>query len=158
MNRLRLVRRDIASGSETELYPRYRTASVSSASNLTRRPAARFHGERGSEPTEADDPFHRRGHSGHPVSRRLRQSAASGRRVDPRWKHILFKAEDGRQRTRVWAVPSDGGEARKLDLSTEGIGKMDLSPDGTQLVFTGTKRKQELWMIKNLLPSHASRK
>ena len=63
-----------------------------------------------------------------------------------------------RQRTRVWAVPSDGGEARKLDLSTEGIGKMDLSPDGTQLVFTGIKWKQELWMIKNLLPAHASRK
>ena len=69
----------------------------------------------------------------------------------------VSEAQDGQQRTRVWAVPSDGGEARKLDLSTEGIGKMDLSPDGTQLVLTGTERKQELWIIKNLLPSQASR-
>lgn len=72
-------------------------------------------------------------------------------------KHILIKAEDGPQRTRVWAVPADGGPARKLDLATQGIGKMDLSPDGSQLVFSGTKRKQELWVIKNLLPSDLSR-
>ncbi len=72
-------------------------------------------------------------------------------------KHILIKAEDGKQRTRVWAVPVDGGPARRLDLATQGIGKMDLSPDGKQLAFTGLKRKQELWTIKNLVPASFSR-
>jgi Tol biopolymer transport system component len=68
-------------------------------------------------------------------------------------RHILFKAEDGKQRTRVWAIPANGGAPRRLDLATQGIGKMDLSPDGRQLAFTGSKRKQEVWVIKNLVPA-----
>ena len=159
MNRLRLVRRDIASGTETELY-RAVSGGVGFFA-LTIAPDGRrlaFMANVGPNQrhlmtlsTDGGTPviLYRGGYSN------PQPQAAVWTRDG---KHILFKAEDGRQRTRVWAVPSDGGEARKLDLSTEGIGKMDLSPDGTQLVFTGTKRKQELWMIKNLLPSHASRK
>jgi len=71
-------------------------------------------------------------------------------------KDILFKADDGGQRTRVWALPADGGSARKLDLVAEGIGKMNLSPDGTQILFSGTTRKRELWVINNLLPGLSS--
>ncbi len=159
MNRLRLVRRDIASGTETELY-----RAVSSGVGffaLTIAPDGRrlaFMANVGPNlrnlmtlSSDGGTPvILYRGGYGNPQP----QAAVWTRDGE----HILFIAEDGRQRTRVWAIPADGGDARKLDLSTEGIGKMDLSPDGTQLVFTGTKRKRELWMIKNLLPSHASRK
>jgi Tol biopolymer transport system component len=159
MNRLRLVRRDIASGSETELY-----RAVSDGIGffgLAISPDGRrlvFMANVGPNQrnlmtlsTGGGTPviLYRGGYSN------PQPQAAVWTRDG---KHILFKADDGRQRTRVWAIPADGGDARKLDLSTEGMGKMNLSPDGTQLVFTGTKRKQELWMIKNLLPSHASRK
>jgi dipeptidyl aminopeptidase/acylaminoacyl peptidase len=73
-------------------------------------------------------------------------------------KHVLIKAEEGRRRTRVWAVPADGGPARRLDVVVHGMGKMDLSPDGTQLAFNGTKTKEELWVIKNLLPAPLSKR
>ena len=160
MNRLHLVRRDIASGSETELY-----SAVSDGAGffaLTISPDGRrlaFMANVGPNqrhlltlPSDGGTPtvLYRGGYS-NPQP----QSAVWTR--DGR--HILFKAQDGQRRTRVWAIPSDGGEPRKLDLSTEGnIVRMDLSPDGTQLMFTGTIRKPELWVIKNLLPVRTSQK
>jgi Tol biopolymer transport system component len=71
-------------------------------------------------------------------------------------KHILVAANDGGQRARVWALPADGAPPRKLELVAERIGKMSLSPDGTQLLFSGTTRKRELWVIDNLLSGLSS--
>jgi Tol biopolymer transport system component len=158
MNQLRLLRRDMETGTETELY-----RAVSDGVGffgLTISPDGKrlaFMANVGRDErhlmtlsTDGGTPvvLYRGGYANP-------QPQAAVWTADAR--HILFKAEDGRQRTRAWAAPADGGPARKLDLATEGIGKMDLSPDGSQLVFTGTKRKQELWVIKNLLPSHLSR-
>ena len=155
---LRLLRRDLDSGTETELYravsdgvgffglsisPDGRQLAFMANVGPNRRDLMTL-------PTEGGTPvvLYRGGYANP-------QPQAAVWTRDGR--HILFKAEDGTQRTRVWAVPADGGPARKLDLATEGIGKMDLSPDGSRLVFSGTKRRQELWVIKNLLPTPLTR-
>jgi len=72
--------------------------------------------------------------------------------------HLLFKAQDGNQLTRVWALPAAGGTARKLDLVAQGIGRMDLSPEGAQLAYSGTSWKREVWIINNLLAGLSSTK
>jgi hypothetical protein len=66
---------------------------------------------------------------------------------------VLMAVADGENSRRVWAFPADGGEPRKLNLAMQGILKMDLSPDGGRLVFTGTQRTPELWTITNLIPN-----
>jgi Tol biopolymer transport system component len=151
---LRLVRRDLSTGQETELY--YRASSGFPAFHgLSISPDGRRLAfivnvgpdERhlmtlsvdGGVPTVLY-----RGGSGNPLV----------------WtedgKHILFKVNEGGLRDRVWALPADGGPARKLDLVAEAIGKMSVSPDGTQLLFSGTTRKRELWVINNLLSGLSS--
>ena len=159
MNSLRLVRRDLATGGETELY---RAASDGVGFfGLTISPDGRrlaFMANVGPNqrhlmtlPVEGGTPqvLYRGGYAN------PQPQAAVWTRDG---KHILFKAQDGRQRTRVWALPADGGPAHKLELVAEGIGKMNLSPDGTQLLYTGTTRKQELWVINNLLPHLSSKR
>ena len=66
-------------------------------------------------------------------------------------KYFLAVTEETTSLRRVWAFPVDGGEPRKLDIVFESIGTADLSPDGKQLAFTGGQTKGEVWTIKNLL-------
>lgn len=158
MNRLRLLRRDLDSGTETELY-----RAVSDGVGffgLSISPDGRQLAFMANVGPNKRDLMTLSTAGGTPVVL-YRGGYANPQAQAAVWtrdgRHILFKAEDGTQRTRVWAVPTDGGPARKLDLATQGIGKMDLSPDGSRLLFSGTKSKQELWVIKNLLPSPLTR-
>ena len=66
-------------------------------------------------------------------------------------KYVLAVAEETTSLRRVWAFPTDGSAPRKLDIVFESIGTADLSPDGKQLAFTGSQSKAEIWTIKNLL-------
>jgi hypothetical protein len=66
-------------------------------------------------------------------------------------KYVLGAAEETKSLRRVWAFPVDGGEPRKLDILFELIAAADLSHDGKLLAFTGTQTDGEVWMIKNLL-------
>jgi Tol biopolymer transport system component len=66
---------------------------------------------------------------------------------------IITAADDGRTRYRYVAFPAEGGEPRALDLSMQGLGTADLSPDGRRLVFTGVEGRAEVWTIRNLLPA-----
>jgi Tol biopolymer transport system component len=67
-------------------------------------------------------------------------------------KYVLAAAEETKSLFRVWAFPVDGGEPRKLDIVFEGIAAAHLSHDGKQFAFTGTQTNGEVWTIKNLLP------
>ena len=66
-------------------------------------------------------------------------------------KYVLAAAEETKSLRRVWAFPADGGEPRKLDIVFEAIANAELSHDGKLLAFTGVQTKGEVWMIKNLL-------
>ena len=72
-------------------------------------------------------------------------------------RFVLVTCYDGGLR-RVMAVPADGGEPRRLDVAMDNIRDLNLSPDGRRLVFTGFRRDPELWVVKNLLPAfHGAR-
>ena len=64
-------------------------------------------------------------------------------------RNVLVHAKDGRL-TRLWAIPAEGGEPRKLDLAMETISQPAVSPDGRRVAFTGGQTKSEVWMIQNL--------
>jgi Tol biopolymer transport system component len=67
-------------------------------------------------------------------------------------RHLLAICDDG-QRRRLWAVPSDGGPARKLDIVMDGINAPGVSPDGGAIAFTARTREPEVWTVANLLSS-----
>ena len=67
----------------------------------------------------------------------------------PDSRHLLIHAKDGRL-TRLWAVPSEGGAPRKLNLAMEILSQPAISPDGRRVGFTGGQTKSEVWMIQNL--------
>ena len=65
-------------------------------------------------------------------------------------RFILVVGWSGDNRS-VWAFPSEGGEPRKLDLTMPRIRLTDVSPTGLRLAFTGTKTTPEIWELKRLL-------
>jgi Tol biopolymer transport system component len=67
-------------------------------------------------------------------------------------RHLLAICDDG-QRRRLWAVSSDGGPARKLDIVMDQIAAPIVSPDGRLIAFTATKQEPEIWTVANLLSS-----
>lgn len=159
MNDLRLVRRDLATGKETELYRAssdgvgFFGLSISPDGSRLAFMANVGPNQRHLMTLSVDGGTPLvlyRGGYGNPMA---------GTAV---WTHdgryILFKANGGAERTHVWAIPSAGGTARMLDLVGERIGKMHLSTDGTKVVFSGATQKRELWVINNLLPGLSSKK
>jgi Tol biopolymer transport system component len=78
-------------------------------------------------------------------------------------QHVLVVFEDGPADGRPWsrrlvAIPADGGAPRKLNVRMEVITGASLSADGRKLIFTGALRSQEMWVLKNLIaPARASR-
>ena len=76
-------------------------------------------------------------------------------------RHIIAAAGDYSKHTGVLkAYPVDGGDPRIIDpqVAVEGIFSPSLSPDGKQVVFSGTRVFREIWVVKNLIPDvHASR-
>ncbi|MEO8519941.1 MAG: hypothetical protein ABI603_01180 [Acidobacteriota bacterium] len=153
MNLLRLVKRDLETGQESELYRVVSDAvgffglSVSPdgarlAFMVNQGPGTRAVVTLPSSGGDAVTLY--RGDYAHPTP---------GAGVWTRdGRYLLMAADDGPSRQRIWAFPASGGEPRKLDLTMQGIRKMDLSPDGLRLVFTGTQSKPELWTISNLIP------
>jgi Tol biopolymer transport system component len=52
---------------------------------------------------------------------------------------------------RLWAIPADGGERRRLDITLPGLEGLSVSPDGRHLAFAAFQTKGEVWVIQNLL-------
>jgi Tol biopolymer transport system component len=57
----------------------------------------------------------------------------------------------------LWAVPVDGGPPKALGLSRRGgLSAASFSPDGKRLAFTGGDSSSELWSLTNVLSSPAT--
>jgi Tol biopolymer transport system component len=52
----------------------------------------------------------------------------------------------------VFSFPREGGEPKPLGFGLHQKACLDLSPDGTQMVFADEQWSNQLWMIKNLFP------
>jgi Tol biopolymer transport system component len=52
----------------------------------------------------------------------------------------------------VFAFPRDGGEPKPQGFGLHQKACLDLSPDGSQMVFADEQWSNQLWMIKNLFP------
>jgi Tol biopolymer transport system component len=145
----RLVRRDLETGIETELYRTgnytlFFSAAISPDGNrlafLAGAGLMIVPTDGRTSPTEiARGPF-------------LLLPAAEQSLV---WSHdgryVFVVGRDEEKGQRVWACPAAGGEPRKLDLAMEQIRLTDVSPDGRRLAFTGTQREPEIRAIRNLI-------
>jgi hypothetical protein len=55
-------------------------------------------------------------------------------------------------RTDLLAVPVEGGTPKPLGITMGPMGYLSFTPDGGQLLFSGRTRKQEFWVMHNLMP------
>ena len=67
-------------------------------------------------------------------------------------RYLLFRAADA-DSGRLQAVPVAGGNARPLDISMPGLRSPSVSPDGRRIAFTAGASREELWVVRNLLTS-----
>ncbi|MDQ6707290.1 MAG: hypothetical protein M3Z85_15100, partial [Acidobacteriota bacterium] len=154
---LRLMKRDLASGRDTELY---RTESLAygffklAVSPDGSQIAFLANGSRSNERFLITVPTN--GGSAHELHR--------GSYNDPlpnscAWTHdgahVVIASWDSASRTsRFKAIPLAGGDARPLAISMPNLSDLTVSPDGRRVAFHGgTASSEELWMIRNLLPN-----
>ncbi len=64
-------------------------------------------------------------------------------------RNVLVHAKDG-PLNRLWAIPTEGGAPRKLELTMKTLNSVVVSPDGRRVGFTGMQTKSEVWVIQNL--------
>jgi Tol biopolymer transport system component len=166
---VRLVRRDLATGQETELYradyfqsgEAFFTPSISP--DGLRLAFVAFNDAR--EPTLMTVPA-----AGGAPARPLAHGKFLPGPGDP--DQTLQWTKDGRfilvanyesasayeEVRRVWAIPSEGGEPRKLDLAMPGLRLTDVSPDGRRVAFAVTTTTPEIGVFSNVLGVAANRK
>jgi Tol biopolymer transport system component len=72
-------------------------------------------------------------------------------------RHIVLGAKCGtRVELQLCALPVEGGSLKTLGLGMQGITLAMISADGRRIGFTATTSAQELWAIRNLLPQSAA--
>lgn len=78
----------------------------------------------------------------------------------PDGHHVLISGRQAGARdalNELWAVPIGGGEPRAVGLQRRGgISAVSFSPDGKRLAFTGGDRSSELWSLTNVLGTAAT--
>ena len=70
-------------------------------------------------------------------------------------RYILFtqEARAGPQAiAELWRVPAEGGEPQRLGLAMEHLREVRVHPDGQRLAFVGGRDKYEVWVMENFLP------
>jgi Tol biopolymer transport system component len=157
-NLLHLMRRDLKTGEETDLYHVQSDGvglfglSLSPdgkrlAFNLNLLPAESAAGPRAMRVLSID------GGASQDLMRGPYSCPAPGSGAwTPDGRYLLAVCDDG-QRRRVWVVPSDGGAPRKLDIVMDQINAPSVSPDGRMIAFTAQNRDPEVWTVTNLLSS-----
>lgn len=71
----------------------------------------------------------------------------------PDGRHLIVTGKCGPGvEEQLCALPSEGGDLRSLGQGMQEISSRMMSADGRRIAFTGSTRKQELWVIRNLFP------
>jgi Tol biopolymer transport system component len=145
-----LIKRDIKSGLETELYRmNVRLPFVVSLSPDGQRLAIVSREEQRAiqilpaSGGQARDLYRFKHSGGHPT---WLDWTADGR-------SIIFSKRNEDRGWGLWRISVDGGEPRSLGISTGYIDVVCVHPDGKRLAFsTGTNEGPELWVMENFLP------
>ena len=68
---------------------------------------------------------------------------------------LLFVRQHGPgdSKTDLWLISARDGEARKLDLTAEGMRDLCMHPDGRHVAFTAGPSRSEVWVMENFLPA-----
>jgi len=79
------------------------------------------------------------------------------RGADARWtpdgKYVLFMKYDvDEKESSFWRISSEGGEPQKLWQSKKSDTDLSIHPDGKQIAFTTFKEEIEIWVMENFLP------
>ena len=56
------------------------------------------------------------------------------------------------QSSELWLVPTEGGDARKVDFPAMSVRQMRMSSDGRTIAFTSGVASGEVWVAENILP------
>lgn len=72
-------------------------------------------------------------------------------------QHVLFSkggppTGPEEQRLELWRIRADGTDPRKTGLAMRGFRDISPHPDGRRIAFTAGQQKFEMWMMENLLP------
>jgi len=158
-NLLHLMRRDLTTGKETDLYQVANSDGIGLfglslspdgkqlAFNLNVPPDGRTEGPRAMRIVSID------GGTPREIMRGSYSCPAPGGAAWTRdGRYLLAICGDG-QRSRLLAVPSEGGPGRRLDVAMDQIEAPVVSPDGRTVAFTAMKREPQVWTVANLLSS-----
>ncbi|MFQ5817037.1 MAG: hypothetical protein ACE5H2_03655 [Terriglobia bacterium] len=164
-----IVRREVETGQEKELY---RAVPPAFVSNFALSPDGQRLVFRGGEdyamhdvldvlkvmPATGGEP---RDLMRVPVAEYHNISGIAGLAWTPDGAHLLFGrwrnwSADGR--VELWRVPAAGGEPQKLGLAMEGLRGVRIHPDGRRIAFTAGSDKGEVWVLENFLPERKTEK
>ena len=71
-------------------------------------------------------------------------------------RYILFATDRffGEDRSALWIVPAEGGEAQRTDLVLPSrIGEISFDPNSDRFAFATDSRRTEFWVMENFLPA-----
>lgn len=163
-DRSRIVRRDLETGEEQELYRAVPPAKVHHwpTSNLAVSP----NGQRLAFVwTDAKDVDRATALMVQPTAggepRELLRAQAPAWISVPAWtpdsRHILYARTvyGEKQKFELWRISAEGGEPQNLGLLMEGLEPYGLSvhPDGKRIAFTAGTDRAETWVLKDFLPA-----
>ncbi len=55
------------------------------------------------------------------------------------------------QPTELWRIPAEGGDPEVLDLKLDGMGSIEMQPNGPYLAFETLLVRKEIWVMENIL-------
>jgi Tol biopolymer transport system component len=75
----------------------------------------------------------------------------------PDRRDVLYAKLTGRgqeQTRELYRIPAEGGEPQKLPfpLASESLNSLSVHPDGQRIAYTAGKKKTEIWVMENVLP------
>lgn len=96
------------------------------------------------------------------VSRQSQPGAFSFSSLNTAWskdsRYLLFVTEGGggagEDRSALWIVPAEGGEAQRTDLVLPSrIGEISFDPNSDRFAFATDAQRTEFWVMENFLPA-----
>jgi Tol biopolymer transport system component len=148
-----LVKRDLASATETELLRRPALGEV----NLS--PDGRYIAAASGNPSIKSNTFliiPTAGGEPNEVIRRTRPQQPAMFVWAPDSRSLLMRIGSGGDKSELWRAFVDGAPAVKLETTVDGnVSSVRLHPDGRQIVFqvTTPSTPYEIWVTENFLPS-----